>query len=245
MLIEVAKQKGGYVPDLSFGTHFFQDLVEASIRYLPLYPDDEGIQFNENFLTKTKNMLGDLLPEYKKLIPVIRVINVAEATNGKILKVLINAELDEAMAVLKEHGGEIEQSKTISENATYNPEEWKWRCDMANQMAEKLDMGKYGVNGMYIFGSTLETTASSGSDIDLIVHVDEKNWQKEKLNLWFDGWSQSLSAMNFRRTGYKTDGLLDIHYITDKDIDNKNSYAIKINSKTDRAKPLKVIKEVV
>ena len=43
MLIEVARKRGNYVPDLSFGTHFFQDLVEASIRYLPLFPDDPEI----------------------------------------------------------------------------------------------------------------------------------------------------------------------------------------------------------
>ena len=35
-------RKGNYLPDLSFGTHFFQDLVEAEIRYLPLYPDEHG-----------------------------------------------------------------------------------------------------------------------------------------------------------------------------------------------------------
>src|SRR5690606_9145834 len=39
-LIEIARQRSSYVPELSFGTHFFQDLVEANIRYLPLYPDD-------------------------------------------------------------------------------------------------------------------------------------------------------------------------------------------------------------
>ena len=50
VLIEIARKKGNYVPDLSFGTHFFQDLVEASIRYLPLYPDEKGIIFNEEFL---------------------------------------------------------------------------------------------------------------------------------------------------------------------------------------------------
>lgn len=53
MLIEVARQRGNYVPDLSFGTHFFQDLVEAGIRYLPLYPDDDKIlqrRFPEPFL---------------------------------------------------------------------------------------------------------------------------------------------------------------------------------------------------
>ena len=47
VLIEVARRKGNYVPDLSFGTHFFQDLVEANIRYLPLFPDDSGVAFNE------------------------------------------------------------------------------------------------------------------------------------------------------------------------------------------------------
>ena len=37
MLIEIARRTGDYLPDLSFGTHFFQDLVEAGIGYLPLY----------------------------------------------------------------------------------------------------------------------------------------------------------------------------------------------------------------
>ena len=34
-LIEVAQKRGDYIPDLSFGTHFFQDLVESDIRYIP------------------------------------------------------------------------------------------------------------------------------------------------------------------------------------------------------------------
>jgi len=42
MLIEIARKTGDYLPDLSFGTHFFQDLVESEIRYLPLYPDNGG-----------------------------------------------------------------------------------------------------------------------------------------------------------------------------------------------------------
>ena len=48
-LIEIARQRSSYVPELSFGTHFFQDLVEANIRYLPLYPDDRDVLFNEKF----------------------------------------------------------------------------------------------------------------------------------------------------------------------------------------------------
>jgi hypothetical protein len=241
MLIEVARKKGSYVPDLSFGTHFFQDLVESSIRYLPLYPDDEGIIFNERFFQLSKNLLGDLLPQYKKLIPVIRVIDVPAVTNGKILRILVNAEIDEAVAVLKDHGGELESQAAKSPGfSAYSSEDWKWRNNMAEKLSNGLDLDKYGVKGIYIFGSTLNASAGPGSDIDLIIHVDDKSWKKNELAEWLEGWSLALSEMNYLRTGYKTEGLLDIHYINDQDIENKNSYALRINSVTDRAKALKI-----
>ena len=44
VLMEIAARRGNSVPDLSFGTHFFQDLVEGDIRYIPLYPDRGGQQ---------------------------------------------------------------------------------------------------------------------------------------------------------------------------------------------------------
>jgi hypothetical protein len=102
MLIEIARRQKDYVPDLSFGTHFFQDLVEANIKYLPLYPDDESIIFNEEFLTKSKNILPDILPKFDHLSDVIRVIDVPDSTKGKHLKVLMNAITDQAVAVFDE-----------------------------------------------------------------------------------------------------------------------------------------------
>jgi hypothetical protein len=72
MLIEIACKQGDYTPDPSFGTHFFQDLVEASIRYLPLYPDDREIIFNEQFLTNANNILLELLPDSGDLVDVVR-----------------------------------------------------------------------------------------------------------------------------------------------------------------------------
>jgi pyruvate,water dikinase len=96
MLIEVARQKRDYVPEPSFGTHFFQDLVEASIRYLPLYPDERGNVFNEDFLLGTENVLGELLPGTESIV---RVIDVQRAT-GKTLSVLMNGESGEAVAML-------------------------------------------------------------------------------------------------------------------------------------------------
>jgi hypothetical protein len=100
MLIEVARQHGNYRPDLSFGTHFFQDLVEASIRYLPLYPDDPGVAFNREFLDHSRNALPELLPEFAHLQTTIRVIDVPRQAEGLKLRVLMNADVDQAVAFL-------------------------------------------------------------------------------------------------------------------------------------------------
>ena len=82
MLIEIARQKGNYVPDLSFGTHFFQDLVEAKIRYLALYPDEDGVVFNEAFFRNSPNALATLMPDFAHLQHVVRVIDVDEGGTG-------------------------------------------------------------------------------------------------------------------------------------------------------------------
>ncbi len=99
-LIEVARKMGHYTPDLSFGTHFFQDLVEAGIRYLPLYPDDPSVIFNEALLVNSKSVLLDLLPHYKHLDHVVRVIDVPAVTDGKVLKIFMNADQNEAVGIL-------------------------------------------------------------------------------------------------------------------------------------------------
>jgi hypothetical protein len=103
-LVEVARRRGGYVPDLSFGTHFFQDLVEASIRYLPLFPDDPGIRFREDFLRDSPSVLPDLAPEFADLAAVVRVIDVPTVTGGSILRLLLNADEDHAVAILAPPG---------------------------------------------------------------------------------------------------------------------------------------------
>ena len=99
-LVEIARQKGGYLPDLSFGTHFFQDLVESSIRYLPLYPDEAGGYLNEAFFATAPNRLGDLAPDYAYLAHVVKVIDVAEATGGRVLRIAMNADEAQALGYL-------------------------------------------------------------------------------------------------------------------------------------------------
>ncbi len=239
VLIEIAKKKGNYVPDLSFGTHFFQDLVESSIRYIPLYPDDSGIIYNEIFLKSSKNILCYLLPEYKSLENIIKVIDVKERTNGEILKILLNSDLDEALAYLTQPSGK-DDSKVYSETQESAKAEyhWKWRLRMVEKIASVIDTKKFGIKGLYVFGSTKNATAGPGSDIDLLVHFDGTEQQKNNLLLWLEAWGIALAEMNYQRTGYKSTNLLDVHIVTDKDIEEKNSFALKIGAVTDAAKKL-------
>jgi hypothetical protein len=100
VLIEIARKQRGYLPEPSFGTHFFQDLVEASIYYLPLYPDDSGVVFNERYLNSQPNILTEILPGYASLTDVIRVIDIPASSDGWLLQVLMNADQERATAFL-------------------------------------------------------------------------------------------------------------------------------------------------
>lgn len=100
MLLEVARKKGGYVPDVSFGTHFFQDLVEAEISYLPLYPDEDGIIWREDFLNNSPNSLAEVVPKYTDLEDVVKLIDVNEVSDGRYLHVIMDGEAERALAFL-------------------------------------------------------------------------------------------------------------------------------------------------
>ena len=140
MLIEVARQKGNYRPDLSFGTHFFQDLVEASIRYLPLYPDDPATAFNERFFLQSRNVLQEMLPEFAYLAETLRVIDVPMETGGLILRVLMNADLNQAVGFLSSPqrvAGSIESEAVPIDRGM--DENWRLRSRMAQSIASDLD----------------------------------------------------------------------------------------------------------
>ncbi len=247
VLIEIARKRGNYVPDLSFGTHFFQDLVEASIRYLPLFPDEGNAVFNERFLSSSPNVLADLAPEFSDLETAVRVIDVPRVSGGQILKILMNAEQEQAVAFLANPvaGVEVpvERKRAFAEILPID-EHSRWRMRMCERLAASLDAARYGVKGVYVFGSSKNGTAGPGSDIDLLVHVESGEDQREVLASWFEGWSQALAELNHARTGVKRNGLLDIHFVTDSDIARQHSYAAKINAVTDPARALELGKSL-
>lgn len=100
VLIEVARQKDGFCPEVSFGTHFFQDLVEADIHYLPLYPDEPDNRFNDEFFNATPNALASLSPHDADFEKEVRVIHVPAAADGRTLTIAMDGESDNALAFL-------------------------------------------------------------------------------------------------------------------------------------------------
>ena len=107
LLVEIARKKGNYVPDLSFGTHFFQDLVEAHINYLALYPDEEGNLFNEAFFRDSPSVFSQLLPEFARLDRAVRVIDVEQVFPGCELKVVMDGDKDRALGFVHLKGEHV------------------------------------------------------------------------------------------------------------------------------------------
>ena len=66
VLGELACEGTNLVPDLSFGTHFFQDLVETDIFYVAIFPSHKGFAFNEKWFAAQPNQLASLLPDKAK-----------------------------------------------------------------------------------------------------------------------------------------------------------------------------------
>jgi len=115
-----------------------------------------------------------------------------------------------------------------------------WRLAMAERLASRLDGARFGVTAAYLIGSVKRADAGAASDIDLLLVFEGTEAERRDLLLWLDGWSLCLAELNALRTGHQTGGLLDVHLVTPDDIARKTSYAVKIGSATDRARPLRL-----
>lgn len=212
LLVEIAKKKGDYTPELSFGTHFFQDLVESDIKYLPLYPDEKNVVFNEKAILNGRNYLSTLFPKYKNYRHVVKVIKTADLLEGGNVCIIMDGDTNEALAYLKP------------------PDHWSWRMNKVEEIASNLEKDRYGIQALYLIGSTKTGEAGPGSDIDLIAHVKATDEQKSLLMDWFEKQGKKLAKENQQRTGIETENLLDVHIITDEDLKNNTSWASHITS---------------
>jgi hypothetical protein len=239
MLIEVARKKGNYVPDVSFGTHFFQDLVESGIRYLPLYPDDPGAKFNEAFLLQAPNKLAEFCPECALLTDALRVIDVPEATGGKVLRVLMNADRELAIGFFASPETAVRTACATGQPAVREEEDpFRWRQRMAERIAYHCGGQPWGVRGVYLLDETEAGEVSPDSPIKLVIHFLGNGRQRKELETWLQGWSLSLAEMNYFRTGFHSEGLLDVHYLSDEKIRGEKDVAARIKVPSDVVREL-------
>ncbi|MBN2065332.1 MAG: nucleotidyltransferase domain-containing protein, partial [Candidatus Thermoplasmatota archaeon] len=139
--------------------------------------------------------------------------------------VIMDGETGEALAFLKP------------------PDHWSWRMQKVEEIAEALDPEIYGIKSIYLIGSTKDGSAGPASDIDLLVHFQGTEEQREKLQVWFEEWGKKLDEENKQRTGIATGDLLDVHIITDEDIKKKTSWASHITSPYMSVKKINLKKE--
>ena len=100
VLVEVAREEAGQLPEVSYGTHFFQDLVEGHIIYLPVYPDDPRTEFNRPFFDFSPDILTDLLPDALEFEHLVRVIDIPAVADGSRAHVIADPRARKAVCFL-------------------------------------------------------------------------------------------------------------------------------------------------
>jgi hypothetical protein len=99
LLVEIAFARDGYTPEVSYGTHFFQDLVEADIAIMSLYPDTADNRLNEDLLLHAANALAGFDPSLADLAGVIHLLHVPTVTMGRFLHVYLDAHSQEGIGL--------------------------------------------------------------------------------------------------------------------------------------------------
>ena len=72
-LVETTYAAGGFRPELSYGSHFFQELVETGIWYAALFDDRPGVSFRPELVTGLPNRHVELCPEEPRFADVVHV----------------------------------------------------------------------------------------------------------------------------------------------------------------------------
>jgi len=132
---------------------------------------------------------------------------------------------------------EWKQRELGSERLGAAPEHWRWRQRFAERIAASIDPARFGVEAVYLFGSTELGNAGVGSDIDLIVVRGGDAQQERELQSWLEGWSLCLAEISFQLYGIPSSGLLDIKFLTQKQADAELS-AFAAAGKTLQALPI-------
>jgi hypothetical protein len=102
VLAEIGLSEGGDRPELSLGTHFFNDLVESQILALAIWPEEEHSDLNWSFFRDSANSLAEIIPEDADLEPYLRVIDIPAVSDRRLLHLYMDGENERAVGYLSQ-----------------------------------------------------------------------------------------------------------------------------------------------
>jgi hypothetical protein len=103
-LVELAGKKGGYSSEPSYGTHFFQDLVETKIYPLAISEEEPGDRLNLEFIRQAADQMPSFFPEQTDASRCIKVISIPGECPGCRLEITMDGK--QAIGYLTRSGSE-------------------------------------------------------------------------------------------------------------------------------------------
>ncbi len=77
IICETEESKAGYNPELSYGSHIFQDLVEAEILYTAIFNNEKTLHFSPEKLESSRNLISEF-EQNTTLADIVRVYDVSD-----------------------------------------------------------------------------------------------------------------------------------------------------------------------
>ena len=78
-ICEIANSEAGYNPELSYGSHFFQDLVEAKILYNAIFENEKTLAFHPERLAECPDAFDALVEDGAGLEKIVKVYDVSKS----------------------------------------------------------------------------------------------------------------------------------------------------------------------
>ena len=70
---EVSDNRAGYMPELSYGSHMFQDLIEAEITYGAIFNNAKTLEYHPDLFQNMPDLFDKICPDSPQLKGMIQV----------------------------------------------------------------------------------------------------------------------------------------------------------------------------
>jgi len=116
ILVEIVAMREDVIPDVSLGTHFFNEIVEMDMLYLALFPSRGENYLNRDFLDDAPNRLLDLLPDAEEWAEIVRVIDGADLPVAGMLKLNANTLEQRALCYVEREAAPVGDDGELSDS---------------------------------------------------------------------------------------------------------------------------------